>query len=289
MERLWQAVEEDEIPYIELLPEYWGELCATPERASHWADTLIDMVRMAWKNTSSGHYVYFKGTSACLSSLLKAGRNEEILALIELAPHKFWNDRIWGVKALAAMGRKAEAIRYAEDSHGINEPSYQIAEVCEEILLSSGMADEAYTRYAIEANRGTTYLATFRAIVKKYPQKTESEILNDLVESTPGEEGKWFAAAKSAGLYDEAIALGNKTPCDPRTLTRAAKDEAVTHPAFAIEAGIAALRWLCQGYGYEITSMDVWACLPLYDGSCQERRKRARNIRAHTQTGDVIA
>ena len=102
------------------------------------------------------------------------------------------------------------------------------------------MADEAYTRYAIEAKRGTTYLATFRAIVKKYPQKTKSEILNDLVESTPGEEGKWFAAAKSAGLYDEAIALANKTPCDPRTLTRAAKEEAATHPDFAVEAWVTA-------------------------------------------------
>ncbi len=258
LERLWHAVEEDDIPYIELLPEYWGELCATPERASHWADSFIDMVRLAWKNTSSGHYVYFKGTSACLSALLKAGRNEEVLSLLELAPHKFWHDRIWGVKALAAMGRKAEAICYAEDSRGINEPSYQIAEVCEEILLSSGMADEAYARYAIEANRGTTYLATFRAIVKKYPQKTESEILNDLVQSTPGEEGKWFAAAKSAGLYAEAIELANKTPCDPRTLTRAAREEAKTHPDFAVEAGMAALIWLCKGYGYEITSADVW-------------------------------
>ena len=81
LERLWQAVEDDEIPYIELLPEYWGELCATPERASQWADSFIDMVRMAWKSTSSGHFVYFKGTSACLSALLKAGRNEEILII----------------------------------------------------------------------------------------------------------------------------------------------------------------------------------------------------------------
>lgn len=259
LERLWQAVEADEIPYIELLPEYWGELCATPERASHWADSFIDMVPMAWKNTSSGHYVYFKGTSACLSALLKAGRNEELLSLLELAPHKFWHDRKWGVKALSAMGRKAEAIRYAEDSRGINEPRGEIAQICEEILLSSGMGGEAYDRYAIDANRGATNLATFRAISRKYPQKTAAEILHDLVESTPGEEGKWFASAKSAGLYDEAIALANKTPCDPKTLARAAKEEAARHPAFAAEAGMAALKWLSDGYGYEITSMDIWA------------------------------
>ncbi len=258
LERLWQAVEDDEIPYIELLPEYWGELCVTPERASQWADSFIGGVRMAWKNTSSGHFVHFKGTPACLSALLKAGRNEDILSLLELAPHKFWHDRKWGVKALSAMGRKAEAIRYAEDSRGINEPSGEIAQICEEILLSSGMANEAYHRYAIDANRGTTNLATFRGIARKYPQKTAGEILHDLVESTPGEEGKWFASAKSAGLYDEAIVLANKTPCDPRTLTRAAKEAADKHPAFAVEAGIAAIRWLCEGYGYEITSSDIW-------------------------------
>ncbi len=33
LNRLWQAVEDDEIPYLELLPDYWGELCVTAERA----------------------------------------------------------------------------------------------------------------------------------------------------------------------------------------------------------------------------------------------------------------
>jgi hypothetical protein len=280
LERLWQAVEADEIPYIERLPEYWGELCATPERASKWADSFIDMVRTAW-DTSSGHYVYFKGTSACLSALLKAGRNEEILSLLERAPHKFWHDRKWGVKALSAMGKKAEAIRYAEDSRGINEPQGAIAQACEEILLSSGMAEEAYARYAIDANRGTTNLATFRAIAKKYPQKTAGEILHDLVESTPGEEGKWFASAKSAGLYGEAIVLANKTPCDPRTLTRAAKEAADEHPAFAVEAGMAALRWLCEGYGYEITSADI-------RDACRYTMEAAANVGSGRETCDRI-
>jgi hypothetical protein len=31
------------------------------------------------------------------------------------------------------------------------------------------------------------------------------------------------------------------------------------HPAFAVEAGLAVLRWFIQGYGYEITSADMWA------------------------------
>src|SRR4029078_6492406 len=95
---------------------------------------------------------------------------------------------------------------------------------CEEILLSSGFAEEAYVRYAVEANQGTTFLATFRSIAKKYPTEAPAKILEDLVASTPGQEGKWFAAAKDAGLYDKAIALAQRTPCDLRTLTRAARD-----------------------------------------------------------------
>ncbi|MFC1492112.1 hypothetical protein ACFLQ0_05960 [Nitrospinota bacterium] len=258
LKRLWRAVEEDNIPYLETLPDYWGELCVTPERASKWADELIGRVRMAWSQ-KPGLHGYYKGSSVCLSALLKAGRNEEILTLLGLASHKFWHNRMWGVKALAAMGKKAEAIRYAEDSHSLNDSPTAIAQACEEILLSSGMAEEAYSRYAIEANQKTTYLATFRAIVKKYPDKKASEILRDLVASTPGGEGKWFAATKSEGLYDEAIELANRSPCDPKTLTRAARDMESAEPSFALEAGIAALRWLVAGYGYDITAMDVRA------------------------------
>jgi hypothetical protein len=101
-------------------------------------------------------------------------------------------------------------------------------------MLSSGLLDEAYRRYAIEANQGTTNLATFRAIAKKYPHKQPEEILRDLVASTPGAEGKWFAAAKDAGLFNVAIGLATRSPTDPRTLTRAARDYAEKQPAFAL-------------------------------------------------------
>ena len=114
-----------------------------------------------------------------------------------------------------------------------------------------------YRRYAIEANQGTTNLATFRAIAKKYPHKQPEEILRDLVASTPGAEGKWFAAAKDAGLFNAAIELGMRSPTDPRTLTRAARDYAEKQPAFALAAGLAALRWISIGHGYEITGADV--------------------------------
>lgn len=51
--------------------------------------------------------------------------------------------------------------------------------------------------------------------------------------------------------------LAWKSPCDPRTLTRAARDNVAKNPAFAAEVALAALHWICQGRGYELTSLDV--------------------------------
>lgn len=265
LDRLWDAVQEDEMPYIEYLADFWGELCVNPEVASGWADQFLPIVERIWSPAEPGHG-YFRGTDACLSALHAAGRHDELLALVAKARYKSWHNRRWGVKALVALGKKAEAVRYAEDSRGLNAPEGQISAVCEEILLSSGLADDAYQRYAIAANRNTTNLATFRAIAKKYPNKDAADILRDLVKSEPGAEGKWFAAAKDAGLFDVAIALARRSPTDPRTLTRAARDFASKRPEFAIAAGLTALGWMARGHGYELTGLDVHAA---YDAVMQ--------------------
>ena len=256
LNRLWQALQDDEIPYLDLLGDYWGELCVTPELASHWANEFMPVVESIWSLAAPGHG-YFKGTSACLASLYAAGRFDELLALIDRAPFKWWHNRRWGVKALAAMGKKAEAIRYAEDSRGLNDPGWQIAEACGAVLLSSGLAEEAYRRYAIAANQGTTNLATFRAITKKYPHVPPEQVLQDLIAGTPGAEGKWFAAAKEAGMFELAAELAHTSPTDPRTLTRAARDFATEQPQFALNAALSALRWIARGHGYEITGADI--------------------------------
>ena len=256
LERLWCAIENDDIPYIELLPDHWGELCVTPERASRWADRVIEGVRLMWSPDlpRGGH---FKGTAACLSALYAAGRHEDLLNLLDLSPYKFWHDRQWGVRALVAQGKTAAAIRYAEDTRGLNQPDGRISLACEEILLSGGQWREAYDRYALEANRTGTYLATFQALTAKYPQIEPKAILGDLVDRTPGEKGKWFATAKSAGLLAEAAELARTSPCDPKTLTRAARDFAASKPEFARSVGLATLQWLLRGHGYELTAQDV--------------------------------
>jgi hypothetical protein len=256
LERLWRAIEDDAMPYIELLPDHWGELCVTAERASQWADRFLDVVRVIWssKLPRGGH---FAGTAACLSALYTAGRHDELLHLLERAPYKFWHDRQWGVRALVAQGKVGTAIRYAEETRGFNQPNCRISSACEKILLSVGQWREAYEQYAFAANRRGTYLATFKAITTKYPQIEPKTILADLIAATPGEEGKWFAAAKSVGLFTEAAELAWAKPCDPKTLTRAARDFSASKPDFASAARLAALRWLLSGYGYDLTARDA--------------------------------
>jgi tetratricopeptide (TPR) repeat protein len=291
LERLFEAYQEDGIPYIESLGDHWGELCASQDIASRWVDRLIDTCKLAWSPDPSLRG-FFKGTTNCLSALVAAERYEELLELLEMAPYKTWHYRRYGVAALAALGRKAEAIRYAEEGRGLNDSPVAIAQACEAVLLESGMIEEAYRRYGLRANQAGTYLAWFRAIRKKYPDKQAADILDDLVQETPGEEGKWFAAAKSAGFFDKAIALANQTPCAPQTLTRAARDFADKNPRFALEAGLAALRWLVMGYGYEITGLDV---LNAYSfamqaaknaGREQETLKRMRELVAAEKSSD---
>lgn len=260
LDRLWDALQEDHMPYLEYLGEFWGPLCVTPSIAAKWADYLSPTLTTMWDHCArSGEYGYFKGTSACLSAFYSAGRFDELLELISKSEyrHKSWHNRMWGAKALAAAGKGSEAIQYAEDSKGLNAPLAAIAAFCEGVLLESGFADEAYSRYAVEATYATTNLATFKAIVKKYPHMPRETILRDLVVSQPGQEGKWFAAAKDAGFFELAIELANRSPSDPRTLIRAARDFAVERPDFALAAGMTALRGIANGWGYEITGVDV--------------------------------
>ena len=259
LDRLWEAFNDDGVGYLDVLGERWGDVCGSPETASDWADQLLPVLKISWQERTKGSFSYFRGTTACLSCLLAAGRHRELLDLIESAPYISWDYRKYGVRALVAMGKKAGAIQYAEASRGRNDDPTAIGRACEEILLSSGLHEEAYRRYGLTVNRGGTNLATFRSIVKKYPMREQSQILEDLIESTPGEEGKWFATAKSLGMLPLALKLAHRSPCDPKTLNRAARDFIDKDPEFSLGVAMASLRWLSQGWGYEITGTDVYS------------------------------
>ncbi len=261
LERLYNAQNQDEIAYLESLGNHWGELCGEKETASYWADKLVGDVRTSWSDDS--HFFSFKGTTNCLSALLKAERYDELLELLKLERHHMWHYQQFGTQALAKMGKVAEAIEFAFESTDLDIESYSRHLVCEQILLEAGQIENAYENFAINANRKNSNLATYRAIAKKYPTIKAERILGDLIKATPGEEGKWFATAKDLGLLDLAVELIRKSYCDPRTLTRAVRDFKESNPAFAAEVGLQAIYWLMAGYGYEITAGEVWQTLAL--------------------------
>ena len=229
---------------------------------------------------------FFHGTTACLSALFRAGRHEEILALVDQDPFLSGPTGSGAYVPWRRSAARTMRSRTPRRREGLNTSPIAIAAACEEVLRSAGRVEEAYRRYALEATRGTSYLATYRALARKYPDKGPEELLADLVATTPGDEGKWFATAKEVGLFDEAIRLANRTPCDPKTLTRAARDFVDRRPAFAVEAGLAALRWLVGGYGYEITGADVWAA---YANTMKAAEKAGRGGEVREQIRGLVA
>ncbi len=255
LDRLWQAMEEDGVDYLSPVGDQWGEICGSVEVAGKWADDLVPTLRSCWSGLNPGRY--FHGTTACLSCLLVVGRCQELLDLLELNRYPMWHYRRYGVEALLALGKKADAVQYAEASRGLNQPDTAIDEACEEILISSSLHEEAYQRYGLSVAVSNSYLARFRAVAKRYPMKDKSQILADLIATTPGEEGKWFATARQIKLFDLALELADRSHCDPKTLTRAARDYLDTEPVFALGCAMAALRWLSEGWGYEVTRVDV--------------------------------
>ncbi len=254
LERLWQAIQEDGVSYLWMVEDLWGELCGSPEVASAWADRFVELLRTAWSDPRPGAFVC--GTSLCLSSLLAAARHQELLDLLALQRFPFWSYRKFGVQALVAEGRTAEALAYAESSRGLNQPDGAIDAACEKILLDAGRADEAYEKYALTANTSATGLATFRAIARKYPGRDPKQILLDLAESS-GDAGRWFAAAKDADFLDLALEFATKGRTDPRTLSRAARDLLEEDARFCLRVARLAIQRIFEGYGYELTGGDV--------------------------------
>lgn len=257
LDRLFEAIQNDDPPYIEHLGDRWGELCATPELASDWADQLLPTQRSVLRERKRGTYAFFSGTTLCYSALFSAGRHDELLELLALDPKPIWQYMVWGARVLAARGQVDDAIAYVRERGGSTTSLETIACFAEETLLKAGRRAEAFDQYALLANQANSNLSTFRALAKKYPELAPHKLLDHLIGSTPGEPGKWFATAKTLKLLDRATQLAWASPCDPKTLIRAARDHLVKQPAFAMQCALAALHWMSMGHGYELTGLDV--------------------------------
>ena len=259
LDRLFEAYQDDDPPYIECLGEFWGDLCTTPALASDWADRLMPLVRLMLADRRSGVFAYAKAETLCLSALFKARRFDDLLELRSLDPKPGWQDQQWVAKVMVARGEVDAAIDFIEDLRSPYASDAALSALAEQVLLDAGRVEEAYTRYAIAACDANTHIATFRAIVKRYPGIAPARILTDLIASSPGTEGKWFATAKTIKQYDLALALAQRAAVDPNTLIRAARDHLKSQPDFAVKVALYALQWMARGAGYEITGSDVRA------------------------------
>ena len=257
LDRLFDAIQEDDPPYIESLGDHWGDLCATPELASAWADQLLPTQRSVLRERKRGTYAFFSGTTLCYSALFKAGRHDELLELLAMDPRPIWQYLVWGARVLAERGQVDEAIAYVREHAGSTTSLETIAHFSEDALLKAGRRAEAFDQFALLANHANSNLSTFRALAKKYPELASDKLLGHLIASTPGEPGKWFATAKTLKLFDRATQLAWASPCDPKTLTRAARDHLTKQPSFAMQAALAALHWMSMGHGYELTGLDA--------------------------------
>ena len=251
LERLFDAVQEDGVEYLGPVAERWGEIARYPDLVNQYADLLLERIREAWADRQRFNHVI--GSTICLSCLLEAGRYDELRGLLALRRHRFWSGDRFAAEALLRQGLWQEAIAYAEASRSKTNGAFSdhaIDRYCENILIQQGRSDEAYGRYGLASALGTTNLATYRALARKYPELDPRQMLIDLIE-TRGTKGKWFAAAKDAGMLDIAISCAAAPDADPSTLVRAARDFASKRPEFAMAVGVLAIKSLVSGDGYE--------------------------------------
>jgi hypothetical protein len=249
--RLFEAVQDDGVEYLSPLEERWGEIAQYPELMDEYANLMIGMVRHAWADHQTFSYV--TGTSICLSCLLELGRYDELQELLSIRRTKFWSWHRYGAQALVRQGFWEAAIAFAEAARSDTNPGFSetsIDRFCENVLIEHGHSDEAYKNYGLRAARGVTNLATYRSLLRTYPDRERRQILLDLIDAR-GEKGKWFAAAKDAGIFDIAIECAAAHDAEPSTLVRAARDFRGKEPKFAATVALLALSSFLNGGGYD--------------------------------------
>ncbi len=261
LERLYDAVQEDGVQYLYPVEQRWGEIAVYPELMNAYADLLLPLLRRAWCTGPADHDVHITGHTICLSCLLEAGDYEELLDLLTNARNRFWSDQRFGAEALTRQGHYDAALAFADSCGRASIQSYdhrQIDRFCEGVLLEAGREEEAYRKYGPHVGAGATNVAIYRDTLRRYPRREPRRVLLDLIEAR-GAKGKWFAAAKSAGLLDIALDCAGSTDAEPATLVRAARDFAGKNAEFSTQVALLALSGLLNGAGYDPDPANVHA------------------------------
>jgi hypothetical protein len=108
LDRVWTALLDDGMGYLDVLEDLWGRCCGSPEVASSWSDGFVAVLKGHLERGAGG---YLRGSTACLSALYAAERFDELLSILESERLRRWNYREWGFKALLALGKPGEALR----------------------------------------------------------------------------------------------------------------------------------------------------------------------------------
>ena len=250
LDKLYAAIQEDGWGTFDELRDYWGELCVYPDLAHLWADRLIPTVKEVF---TSVEYSFSVDTDLCLSCLLYTDRFDELQDLLQLRDKPFWPYNKFWAMALVKQDKREEALAYAEHIQSqstTNNSEIEIDEFCESVLIQIGRIDEAYEKYGLNLPPNGTYLNIYRGICKKYSSLDKRKILLDCIEKS-GDQGKWFASAKTAGFLDIALQCAQSRQAQPSTLTRAVDEYADTNPEFSVKVGICAILTLLTESFYD--------------------------------------
>jgi len=248
LDKLYDAIIEDGWGTFDDLRDHWGEICVYPGLAHLWADQFIPEVKYAWTTEGTAFTV---GSDMCLSCLLFTERYDELQELLQLRKKPWWNYNKFWAMALVKQGKSQEALDYAKmiQSEEINKER-SIDLFCEGVLIQMGKIQDAYEQYGLKMPSYGTYLNIYRDICKKYPTIDKKKILLDCIKQT-GNEGKWFASAKTAGFLDIAVHCAKSDSSDPNTLLRACRDYADKDFPFALVVGVLGIIRFMTGTFYE--------------------------------------
>ncbi|MFT7620129.1 MAG: hypothetical protein ACI97A_003786 [Planctomycetota bacterium] len=133
LKKLFEAHERDRGLVLESLTDHWGDLCASQTLAWDWADRLLPKTRPSLQPDMRLDD-YFLGTTACLSAMLAAGRNKELIKLVE--DQQYWRYKVWAVRAYLAEGSPKKAIRLAESGGHEQESDAEVKRMVKEIRSS---------------------------------------------------------------------------------------------------------------------------------------------------------
>lgn len=257
-EKLYTAICEDGVSYLEPIQERFGEILNFRSLQDHYIELTLPSLQQAWSKHDK--LVFTQSSTLTLSCLLATEQYEELTKLLARKNTRFWPDEKFAVQALLNQNKRQEAIDYieellkADDRGGYNE---RLASAfLEQLLIEDGRENEAYQRFGLKALTSTTYLSSWRRVTKRYPGIDKRRVLEDLVKAFPP-KGKWFAAAKTGGYLDLALEYARDGQSEPATLARAAKEFVNKDPEFAGFVALESIARYVSGGGYEAAPIDL--------------------------------